>query len=155
MKTIMAAILWLAPFLTQGEARLYATLVDHEAREAAIHPLLVVAIVQMESGWNRYARSKTDGADYGLAQVRVSKSQYPELIGHEYLLYDPAINLHLAVKLMRYWRDYHISHCYPSHHHPWWSHLGWGHRVKDGGRSARKRAGQLYLRLLAKFGADV
>jgi hypothetical protein len=83
----------------------------------------------------------------------VSKHQYPELRGHEYLLYDPVINLHLAVHLMKYWRDYHIGRCYPAHHHPWWAHLRWGHKVKDNGRSARKRVGNLYLKLLAKFGA--
>lgn len=152
MKTIMAAILWLAPFLTQGEAQLYATLVDYEAGKAAIHPLLVVAIVQMESGWNHKAKGRTD--DYGLAQVHVSKNQYPQLLGHEYLLYDPVINLHLAIQLMKYWRNHHDGNCYPSHRHPWWSHLRWGHKVKDGGRSTRKRE-KLYQQLLDRFGPDV
>jgi hypothetical protein len=149
MGVILAAILFLAPQLTKSEARFYAKLVHYEATEAAIPPLLVVAIVQMESGWNHKAKGRT--ADYGLAQVHVSKNQYPELLGHEYLLYDPVINLHLGVRLMRYWRDWHDGHCYPAHIHPWWSHMKWGHRVKDGGRSARERAGKLYLKLLTRF----
>jgi hypothetical protein len=154
MKIILAAILWLAPFLTQGEAQLYAKLVDYHAARINIPPLLMVAIVQQESGWNRKATSPVIAghADYGLAQVRVSKTQHANLIGHEHLLHDPVINLYLATNLMKYWRDYHYAKCWPHHTHPWYSHLGWGHKVKDGGKRARERVGKLYEKLLAKFG---
>lgn len=153
MKIVLAAILFLAPHLKAGEAQLFARLIDYEAAQAKIPALLVVAIVQMESGFNARARGPT--ADHGLAQVHVSKTNYPELLGHEYLLYDPVINIHLSVKLMKFWRRWHDTRCYPAHHHPWWSHLKWGKKIKDGGRSARERAGTVYEKLLEKFRPDV
>jgi len=152
MTTILAAILYLAPHLSKDEAAFYAILVRNEARRSSIPALLIVAIVQRESGWNNNASSAT--ADHGLAQVHVSASTYPEFIGHEYLLYDPVINLHLAVKLMRFWRDWHYANCYPFHHHPWFSHLKWGYKVKDNGKSARRRVGRTYRLLLKKFNGD-
>lgn len=140
----------LAPQLTSAEAGLYAHLVDYEATRAGIHPFLVVALVQVESGWNREAKGPT--ADHGLMQIRVSKTNYPQLLGREKLLYDPLLNLHFGVKLMAYWRRHHNRHCFPYLDHPWWSHMKWGKKVKDGGRSARERAGKVYRQLLKRFG---
>jgi hypothetical protein len=153
MSSIVAAILFLAPQLTPAEAGFYARLVDYEASQAGIHPFLVVAIVQQESGWNRRAKGPT--ADHGLCQVHVSKTTNPELLGHEHLLYDPMLNLHYCTRMMVFWRAWHHGRCYPSHSHPWWSHLKWGRKIKDNGASARKRVGALYADLLGRFGPGV
>jgi hypothetical protein len=149
MSIILKAILYLAPHLATGDAALYARLIDHEANHWGVHPLLVVAAIEKESNWRPRVEGPT--SDFGLLQVRVSKTNYPELLGHEYLLYDPALNIHLGVKLMSFWRNWHYSRC-QVHHHPWWSHLKWGFKVKDGGRSGRERIGKVYEKLLKRFG---
>lgn len=150
MTIILKAILYLAPHLAIADASLYARLVDHEAARHGLPPLLIVAVVQMESGWNRTAKGKA--SEHGLTQVRVSKTNYPELLGHEYFLRDPAINLYLGIKLLAYWRGYHYRRCFPHHQHPWWAHHQWGKRVGDGGKRARRRVGKAYQKLLDRFG---
>jgi soluble lytic murein transglycosylase-like protein len=150
LSTIIKAILYLAPHLTSAEAGLYARLVEHETSRVGIPSLLVVAIVQGESGWNRIAKGKA--SEYGLTQVRVSRTNYPELLGHEYLLMDPALNLHLGIKLMAYWRRYHYKRCFPHHQHPWWAHIQWGKKIGDGGKRARKRVGRIYRQLIERYG---
>jgi hypothetical protein len=150
IKIIVAAILHLAPQLTPVEADLYARLIDYESNQTGIHPFLFVAFAQAESGWNYQAKGPT--ADHGLFQVRVSKTNYPELLGHEHLLHDPILNIYFWARIANYWRNHHYTKCYRrQHHHPWWSHLKWGYKIKDGGTSGRNRAGKIYEQLLKRF----
>jgi soluble lytic murein transglycosylase-like protein len=129
-QAIQAAIQSLAP--RRVPAKKYARIIHREARRRNIDPFLIVAIIHVESSWNSRAKSPT--ADWGLGQVHVSKTSNPELIGKEYLLFDPNINIDYVVKTLVMWRAYHrrcAARVNTPSQHPWWSHYQWGYVVRD------------------------
>lgn len=151
MYAILAAILWLAPGAGVTQATVYARTITRESARCGIDPLLVVAVAHLESGWEPTARSTT--SDYGLLQVHVSTTTYPEYLGRERELLEPRLNLVLGIRLMRTWKAYHGRKCTGRRPHPWWSHLAWGRRVRtlDSGR----RVMELYQVLHLRFGGVV
>lgn len=66
---IVAAITLTRPEMDLGEARRFAKVLQHEAKEHGFDPLSGVSIIHFESGWQPDARSK-NGEDYGLGQIR-------------------------------------------------------------------------------------
>ncbi len=146
MKIILAAILWLAPHLGADRAELYAGLVAGHAEDAQLDPLLVVAIIQIESRFKATAKSKT--ADHGLMQVHVSRTTYKRYIGREGLLYDPDRNIRLGVRLLKVWKAYHDRTCSDAAH-PFWAHYKYGCRIPS--RRKGKRVDALYRLLQMRF----
>jgi len=142
---IITAILWLAPQVEPADAKLYATHIQREATRWDLDPLLVLAVIKRESGFNPRARSKT--SDYGLMQVHVSKTTYSGYLHHPERLYNPKLNIRLGIRLMAIWRDYHAGRC--EGQHPFWAHFKYGKRIP------RKRKGKkvdaIYRELVAKF----
>jgi len=129
MGPVLAAILWLAPQLSHHTAQTYAKIIYREAEKRAIDPLLVAAIIHVESSWNPRARSAT--GDWGLAQIHVSRTTNPNLIGHEEILFDPAINIRYAVRTLAMWRKWHEEACYQRLPHFSWSHYQFGYVVRN------------------------
>lgn len=109
-----------------------------------IDPYLAAALIQRESQWRVSAYS--DG-NYGLGQVRVSKTVNAHLLGREHVLYDPKVNIRYTVKMLSWWRRWHRDHCGVRSEHWWWGHYQWGRRVKSAGSGDRVH--HEYLRLLA------
>jgi soluble lytic murein transglycosylase-like protein len=133
VKIVLAAIIWLAPNLGAETSELYAGLIAGHAEDAKIDPLLVVAIIHLESRFKPHAKSKTN--DYGLMQVHVSATTYRRYRGRETMLFDPDRNIRLGVRLMKNWKAYHDRTC--TGPHPWWIHFNHGCRVlKRGPRAA-------------------
>ena len=147
MAEVLAAILWLIPSMPEKRAEYYAQLIYQTSARYEIRPLLVVAETYVESRFNRKAYAKKN---YGLMQVRVSKSVHAKLLGREYVLYDPRRNIYAGVAMLSYWKGYHFRRCRNKPPHPWWSHYQWGKRVKNA-RSGLK-VKKLYLELEARFG---
>lgn len=151
MKAVLAAILYLAPHVGDERAATYATVITDAGACYEVHPMLIVAKVQLETrgSWRENAVSKT--SDYGLAQLHVSATTHAEYRGLEHLLFDPARNIWMAARLLRYWRDYHDRRCLTlgRESHPWWAHYQWGNKVR--GLASSKRVGRLYRHLLQKF----
>jgi hypothetical protein len=127
MEWIVATILWLAPQLGDATARQYARLIDTETRRQRADPALVVAIVHLESSWNRRSRSRT--RDYGLMQVHVSDRPGDAYRGREHLLLDPRVNIRAGVRVLSMWRRYHARACGPHSAHPYWAHYRSGYRA--------------------------
>lgn len=133
MNLVLAAILWLAPQLGADTAEVYAGLIAGHAEDAQVDPLLVVAIIHLESRFNPKAKSKTN--DRGLMQVHVSATTYKRYRGREHLLFDPDRNILLGVRLLKAWKAYHERTC--GHNgHPWWIHYNHGVRVITKGERA-------------------
>lgn len=130
----------------------YARIVRKMAMHRAVHPLLVVAFIQVESAksWNPRLVSRTN--DYGLTQVHVAERGSARFLGREHELYDPATNVREWVRLAAMWRNYHqrkcevrVEVCYSGpegpwgcsmevlthSNHRWWAHLKWGYVVKN------------------------
>jgi soluble lytic murein transglycosylase-like protein len=132
--TVLDAILLLSS-LHPSTAQRYAGYIEAEAARHKIDPLLVVALIHHES---RFQKRATSGGNFGLLQLRVSPTNYPRLLGHEYVLYRPSVNIKLGVALLEWWRDYHRRRCGGPHH--WWSHWQWGKVVKNRGSGDRVAA---------------
>lgn len=147
MKIVLAAIFWIAPHLSADTAKFYAGLITGHAENAKIDPLLVVAIIHVESRFNAKARSKTN--DHGLGQVHVSSTTLRRYRGREHLLFDPARNIRLSVKLMKMWRAYHDRKC--GHDHQWWTHYNCGRRVLKKCLRYGDRVEAVYKVLLSRF----
>lgn len=146
MKIVLAAILWLAPHLGAERAELYAGLVTGHAEDAKIDPLLVVAIIHIESRFKATAKSKT--RDHGLMQVHVSKTTYKRYLGREHLLYDPDRNIRLGIRLLKIWSDYHSRSCAGATH-PYWAHYKYGTWIPRARKG--KRVDALYQLLQMRF----
>ena len=137
---LLAAILWLAPSLGLAQAEHYAALIDRYATD--VDPLLVAAIIKVESRYRRRTVSRTD--DYGLMQLHVSETTHERWLGRERELLEPARNVRLGVRMLRYWRRWHLRKCKGGH--AWWAHYNWGARI--GNRRYERKVGKLYRALL-------
>ena len=142
---LISAILWLAPHVAPEDARLYATVIQKEADRWDVDPLLVLAVIQRESGWNPRARSKTN--DWGLMQVHVSKTTYSGYLQQPERLFNPKLNIRLGVRLMAIWRDYHIGRCFGNH--PYWAHFKYGARVPR--KRKGRRVDRIYRDLVERY----
>ena len=138
--TTFEAILFLAVSLHQDRAADYAEWIDNQAAILEIDPLLVVALIHHESRFKTKARK---GGNYGLMQVRVSKSNYRALLGREHILYRPRANIRLGMKLLAWWRDYHHKYCLGGH--PWWAHYQHGRKVRS--KASALRVAKTYKEL--------
>lgn len=69
LATLTFAILLCRPSLPLATAQTYARIVLDRATALHMDPLMMVAVVDHESGWNEGAVSK-DGEDVGLGQIR-------------------------------------------------------------------------------------
>jgi hypothetical protein len=123
---VLAAILWLAPQLPQSTARNYAGLIAWNAEKRGIDPLLVVAIIHVESRWDERAVSAK--SSWGLAQIHVSATTNPELRGYEKALFNPAVSIHHAVRMLAMWKAWHEKSC-GNRKHPHWAHYQGGYRT--------------------------
>jgi hypothetical protein len=149
MKALIAAILWLAPYIGQHRADTYARMIHAHGKRADIDGMLIVALTHKESRFRRWAyKSK----NYGLMQVRVSASVNADLIGRERLLFVPRINFSRGMRLARMWKRYHEKHCGNDAGHYWHSHYQHGRHVSDPGSGERVRA--LYRKLVSRFRPD-
>ena len=140
-----AAIHWLAPWLLGMTVCTYAAHVDRAAVRRGIDPLLVVALVHRESRWDRHAYSR---GNWGLAQLRVSRTTRPHLLHRPWVLFDARRNIQLAVKALAGWRAYHRRTCIDPAHE-WFAHFQHGTRVRSLGSGRRVR--QLYRALVRRF----
>jgi len=146
VKALIAAILWVAPYVGPPRAESYAQLIHAEATRGGIDPLLIVALVYKES---RFRPGSYKARNYGLMQVRVSASVNPDLIGREKLLFNPRFNIKRGMRMARMWKRYHERTCGDDSGHPWNSHYQWGRKVGDPGSGERVRA--LYRKLVERF----
>ena len=142
---LFKVIVWLLPALAQQPA--YGRLIERNARVHRLDPLLIVAVIKVES--NGYVRATSPTNDYGLMQLHVSHTTHKRFLGREHLLFEPARNIRLGARMLRFWRRHHRKHCKGSRHH-WWAHYNWGYRVRSREygkkvhkvyRQARRRAG--------------
>lgn len=124
---IVSAIVWLAPAQPHETVKTYADLIRFEARWYDVDPMLVVAIIQVESGWNARKRSKTN--DYGLMQVHVARRGSSNFWRREKELYDPRTNIREGTRLLAMWKRYHETWCKGDHPH--WAHYKWGKKVGE------------------------
>ena len=147
MSEVLAAILWLMPSMPEARAECYARIIHHASERWGIAPLLIVAETYSESRFNKKAYARKN---YGLLQVRVSKTVHAEYLGREHLLYNPRRNIYVGVAMLAYWKGYHHRRCWNRKPHPWWSHYQWDKRVKNT-RSGMK-VKKLYEELEARFG---
>lgn len=147
MKTILVALLWLAPQLKPATAKHYAEIIDFEAKWYRVHPALVLAIGYGETRWNNFFVSKTN--DWGLMQIHVNSRGSNRFYGREYLLFNPRVNIREAFRILDMWRVYHNKWCKGDH--PYWAHYKWGRRVKSVKHTFKTR--RLYKKLLRKFWA--
>lgn len=145
--TVLAAILFLAPHLGMGTARLYSRLIRTEASRYHVDPMLVVAIIHVETAktWDPALRSATD--DRGLMQVHVSASSNPGLVGREDILFNPKVGIHYGVKTLAMWQAFHKRACLVEWH-PYWGHYQYGYLVRSLAWSWKVR--ELYLKLQVK-----
>jgi hypothetical protein len=146
---VLSAILWLAPQLPDAAAKRYAVLIHREATRHAVASLLMVALLDRETGgtWRRKARSRTN--DFGLMQLHVSATTHAGYQAHPERLFNPAVNIRLGARLLRLWRTYHAGHCGKDPGHPWWSHWQWGRVVRNPASGERVR--KVYSRLVQRF----
>jgi hypothetical protein len=147
---ILAAILWLAPHVGETTVARYAGYIEREAKRWEVDPLLVVAVIEHETGgtWNPAARSRTN--DWGLMQLHVSRTTRAGYLRRPERLLVPRLNIRLGVRALALWRRRHAAHC-PTGPHAWWSHYNQGVRVRDGGAYGR-RVGRIFERLQTRFG---
>jgi hypothetical protein len=155
VSAVLAAILFLAPQLGLMRADHLARIIAFEADMGQVDPLFVAAFIHVETSksWRADIRSPTN--DYGLCQVHVSAVSKPEFIGREELLFDPVVNVHAGVQVMRFWRDHHRRNCiwHGKRDHPWWAHLKWGYRVKTTDHARKVR--NVYRVLRQRFGGVI
>jgi len=147
MKIILAAILFLSPHLDKEEAAKYAKVIHTMSKSQEIDPFLIVSIIRAESNFSSDKRSKTN--DMGLMQIHVSRTTFPDLRGHEKLLYNPTLNIYLGVKHLRMFRKWHLRKCKPDH--LWWRHYKWGYRQKFPNRIWAARVQAFYQQLVERF----
>ena len=89
--------------------------------------MVTVIHVETSRSWKRTLRSPTK--DYGLAQIHVSVTTNPGLLGREEVLFDPATNIRYMGRTMLMWKNWHCR-SNDGHHH-WINHYKWGYLVKD------------------------
>lgn len=126
MLYLVSAIMWLAPWLPPERVKLYADLIHFEARWYKVDPLLVVSVIQIESGWRPDKRSVT--SDYGLMQVHVAVRGSSNFLRRERELLDPRVNVREGTRILAMWREYHTRWCHGPH--AFWAHYKWGKKVK-------------------------
>jgi len=124
----------------------WADLIVFEAKWYNVDPLLVVAIIHVESGWSPRKRSITN--DYGLLQVHVSRHGSSNFYRRERELYDPRINIREGVRLLAMWKRYHNTWCKGPH--AYWAHYQYGRHVHS--LEWTHKVARLYRRLVKKFG---
>lgn len=109
-------------------ARRYAKLLIKNGSKHGLDPYLLAALIHKESKWNPRAVSQQN---YGLMQLRVSKTIHARYLGREQKFFNPALNIKLGARLLSMWRKYCQKRCKqkPCGHH-WWSHYQWGCMVK-------------------------
>jgi len=137
MHWLVTAIMWLAPQLGAATAGHYARLVEFETRWYKADPVVVLALIQVESQWNTRKRSRTN--DYGLLQVHVARRGSSRFYGRERELYDPRVGIREGVRLLDMWRRYHVRKCAEAAH-PYWAHMKWGYTVRDTRHAERVQA---------------
>lgn len=123
---LAAAIMWLAPAQPHANVKKYVDLITFESKWYRVDPLLIVSIIQVESGWRTRKRSVTN--DYGLMQVHVARRGSSNFYGRENELFDPRTNIREGTRLLAMWKAYHTRWCKGDH--PYWSHYKWGKKVK-------------------------
>jgi hypothetical protein len=129
--------------LSENKAQVYAGLITRHSRVNDIDPYLVAALIHRESRWNSNAVSKRN---YGLMQIRVSRTTHARFIGQEQSTLNAETNIRLGVSLLAFWKRFHITKCKSDKHH-WWSHYQWGVSVKDPGSG--NRVAKEYARYLS------
>lgn len=144
---VLAKVIHLRGSVPMHKARRYAKLVIKYSRKYKIDPYLLAALIHRESKWVATAVSHQN---YGLMQLRVSKTNHSTLLGREHKLFHTPLNIQLGTKLLVMWRRYHQKHCKHNKHY-WWSHYQWGCRVQtpDSGIRVWKEY-QRYLKAKAK-----
>ena len=107
----------------------YANIILEESDRSEVDPLLVIAIIQHETGgrWDPKAVGPTN--DYGLMQLHVGETVNAKYRGSESELFDPRKNIEIGAKSLAYWRKFHRRYC--KSQHQWWSHYKWGGHVKS------------------------
>jgi hypothetical protein len=125
---LLKAISLLAPSLPEETAKTYAGLIAYEATWYKTDPIVIVALINIESEWKVDKRSKTH--DFGLGQVHVSRTTNAMLLGHESLLFSPAFNIRQSARTVGMWERYHNTRCADRSRHPYWAHYKYGYIVK-------------------------
>ena len=97
---LIAAIGLCRPTLSSARKATYATMIDAASARMKIDPLIVIALIDHESGWRERAVSK-DGKDFGLGQIRaafVPKAERKKLL-------QGIFNLGKALGAIEAWRS--------------------------------------------------
>lgn len=150
LRVITAAILYLAPHVSQHQAKRYADSVWFEARWYRLDPLMIVAIAHAESEWNQRARSPT--GDYGLMQIHVDRKSSNHFWGRKKLLLLHRFNIREGARKISMWKRYHYRRCRRRRYHPYWAHYKWGSKIKS--RAYDRRVLKIYRRIKNKLGLE-
>lgn len=110
-----------------------AAVVKQYAHKYKIDTRLITALIYRESRGKVRARS---GKNFGLMQVRVSRTTNPKYLGKEWRVFDVRTNIKLGTRLLNIWRNYHQRNCHGGDHW-WWSHYQWGKVVRNSGSGDR------------------
>ena len=101
--------------------------IERNALDSGIDPLLVLAIIKVESNGRATAISPTH--DYGLMQLHVSGTTNPKFRTSPRRLLDPRRNIRIGIRALRTWKRYHDKRCGIPHH--WIGHYNQGTRVRS------------------------
>jgi len=150
MKIVILAVTLLAPNLGNETTKEYGALIYKEATRYKVDPLLLTAIIHVETGgkWDAYAVSKTN--DYGLCQIHVSKSNIPRIYHKADILFKPSVNIHYGAKILKMWKNYHNRSCANINNHRFWAHYKFGRKVRAKRWSGK--VNKIYTRLKVKYG---
>jgi hypothetical protein len=139
---LISAILYLSPGMPHETVKHYADLIHFEAKWYRVDPMVVLAVIQIESGWKAKLRSVTN--DYGLMQVHVARHGSADFYRREKELYDPRVNIREGIRILAMWREYHTTWCHGPH--AYWAHYKWGLKVKNDDHARRVKALTDFLR---------
>ena len=83
--------------------RNYEQAVRGESRTQKVPVVLIVAIINVESGWNQDALGR-DG-EIGLMQILPATARWMGFSGADAELFDPAVNVHFGTKYLKFQLD--------------------------------------------------
>lgn len=132
LEITLAALLLLHPNPDRAPLRDYAQHITEESKRVDIDPLLVVALIHREGGWN--PKAKSGKGDFGLMQIRARV--YKRFRNDPKKLLDPKVNITVGIETLAMWRDYHEKKC-SKKKHSWWAHYQHGVRVGNNRSAAR------------------
>jgi soluble lytic murein transglycosylase-like protein len=97
----IASVLWKQFRVAQAESRRIAQAVLNASDRCAISPVLLLAVIATESGFDRHATSSVGAR--GLMQIL--PDAHPRLVGVSNDLFDPSVNVRIGSTILRGYLD--------------------------------------------------